>query len=286
MKSLSTQYLGENIVYEHFIFDKLPNTSFHLHDWCEIYFPVSGDIRYFIDKNVYSMKFGDLIISNKDELHRVSFLSQKVYERITIAFNPSAFIQYNTPDFDVLHCFLSRSKGENNKICLSQYNIDNIMELFIKLENLFSNPSKGTDVLIIACFVELLVVLNRAFLNSSSDNISSKIPEKLIPILDYIDANLEKELTIEVLGEIFFINKYYLSKLFKKVTGSKLHEYIVNKRIAKAKKLLCNGYNVTEAAEMTGFNNYCSFIKTFKKIVGTSPGKYGKNPLHAKNNQV
>jgi len=55
-----------------------------------------------------------------------------------------------------------------------------------------------------------------------------------------------------------------------------LHEYIIFKRVARAKKLLMEGKSVTETCHLSGFNDYSNFIRTFKRTVGISPGKYSK----------
>jgi AraC-like DNA-binding protein len=102
----------------------------------------------------------------------------------------------------------------------------------------------------------------------------SNIPEKLIPILDYINENLEGDLSLEFLEKRFYINGSYLSRLFKKSTGSTIHEYIIYKRISKAKKLLAEGSSATEAAFMCGFNDFSNFSRLFKRTVGVSLRQY------------
>lgn len=105
----------------------------------------------------------------------------------------------------------------------------------------------------------------------------TNIPERLVPILDFIGQHLSEELTLQTLEKEFFINKFYLSRLFKNSIGSNLHEYIIFKRISRAKKLLSEGLNVTETSIQCGFNDYSNFLKLFKRTVGISPGKYNKS---------
>ncbi len=252
-------------------------SDFHLHDRFEIYFFISGDVNYFIEKKMYPLKYGDLLIINDHEIHKPSFLSNNTYERITIHFNPSIPKLLGSPDFDLLHCFTCRPKGEQNKINLDSDQIKKILELFHKIENSGKSNSDGSDVLKLTYFIELLVFINRAFLSIKQEKEHPNVPEKLIPILDYIDKNPESDLSLEGLEQKFYIDRFYLSHLFKKSTGVNIHEYIILKRISQAKKLLSEGLNVTDTCQASGFNDYSNFIRIFRKTVGTSPGQFRKD---------
>jgi AraC-like DNA-binding protein len=70
---------------------------------------------------------------------------------------------------------------------------------------------------------------------------------------------------------------YYLSRLFKKVSGYTFKEYLILQRIANAKSLLVyTDYNVTQICMKSGFNNVNHFIRTFKKQEGITPYQYRK----------
>ncbi|MCX7842563.1 MAG: AraC family transcriptional regulator [Clostridia bacterium] len=256
--------------------DDIPQIQmdFHLHNLYEVYFFISGDVNYFIEKKVYNLKYGDLLVMNSHEIHKPSFLSKQPYERKLIHFDPSFIQMFAPPGFDLLHCFEKRPKGEFNKISYSKAQFTNILSLFSRLEQAKNSVSGESGLLLLTFFLEFLVELNRCFKGAQQDEVHPNIPEKLIPILDYIDENLESDLTLTSLSKRFFINGSYLSRLFKNSTGSNLHEYIVYKRISRAKTLLSSGNSVTEASLQSGFNDYSNFLKVFKKTVGMSPGQY------------
>jgi AraC-like DNA-binding protein len=96
----------------------------------------------------------------------------------------------------------------------------------------------------------------------------------LIPILDYIASHPAADLTLEALGQRFYMNPSHSSRLFKKGTGSNIREFIIYKRISQAKKLLGEGCGVTETCSRCGFNDYANFLRMFKRKVGVSPGRY------------
>lgn len=250
--------------------------EFHLHNFFEIYFFISGDVNYFIEKKVYPLKYGDLLIINNHEIHKPTFRSRSPYERIVIHFEPEVVRLLSAPDFDLLNCFIHRPIGEQNKVALSPSQTEEILRLFYKIEHLENVKPAGWKVLKLTYFLEILVLVNRAFMNVPLEEDHTNIPEKLAPLLDYIDANLETDLSLEFLENNFYLNRFYLSRLFKKSTGSSIHEYILFKRISKAKKLLSEGHSVTETCMLSGFSDYSNFIRMFKKTTGISPGQYGK----------
>lgn len=58
---------------------------------------------------------------------------------------------------------------------------------------------------------------------------------------------------------------------FKKETGYTLHNYIMQKRIFKAKKLIDEGCPITKASLLCGFTDYSNFLRAYKKIFNASP---------------
>lgn len=258
----------------------IENVEFHLHNYFEIYFFIAGDVDYFIEKWVYPLKYGDLLLMNNHEIHKPTFRSQETYERIVIHFEPELGRFFSAPEFNLLDCFLNRPRGEMNKINLSPSEIEELMKIFTRLESLAANPAAGSDTLKLSYFIEILVFINQVFLNIKPVAERSNLPEALSPVLDYIDNHLDEDLTLESLGRRFFMNPSYLSRLFKKGVGSNIHEFIIYKRISKAKKLLSEGYNVTDTCSSCGFNDYANFLRTFKRKVGVSPGKYKKGIEH------
>lgn len=91
-------------------------------------------------------------------------------------------------------------------------------------------------------------------------------------IIDYIDHHYSEELNRKVLADLVFISPDHLARLFKHETGKTLINYITDKRIEEAKKLLLNSNaTVYIIADQVGYDNYSYFSKTFKKNTSLSP---------------
>ena len=75
--------------------------------------------------------------------------------------------------------------------------------------------------------------------------------------------------------KFFYLEQKYLSKLFKNYIGQGFVEYVTNKRIEKAKKLLANtNYTISEIAEQVAYEDANYFSVVFKRNVGITPREY------------
>lgn len=269
--------IANAIDYTHKISRTPESYEFHIHDRFEIYFFISGNVKYFIEKEVYPLKYGDLLLMNSNEIHKPFFLSYSDYERIVIHFDPAIARIFSSEHFDLLKCFTDRPKGEHNRISLNAAQVSEILKMFKKIDNAAKNLYDGSEIIKLTGFIELLVYINRIFLDRQHVTEISNMPEELVPVFDYINNNLSGDLSLKALEQKFYMNRFYLSRLFKKSIGISIYEYILFRRISDAKRLLADGASVTKACQMVGFNDYSNFIRTFKKIVGVPPGQYKKN---------
>lgn len=90
-----------------------------------------------------------------------------------------------------------------------------------------------------------------------------------------VHENLAEDLTVASLAGEFYVTPNYLSRLFKRVTGEGCNEYIVRKRIEKARSLLeTTTLKAGEIAMMVGYHDMNYFSLAFKKHTGMSPIKY------------
>jgi AraC-like DNA-binding protein/mannose-6-phosphate isomerase-like protein (cupin superfamily) len=252
--------------------------SDQIHEDYEIFFLLSGRGSITVEQNIYYLKPGDLLIINNSEIHQNFSTEEKAGggECIEIHFAPDLLAPFSRT-FNLYHCFLDRLKGKQNKIVLTKLQKEKIAKLFLKIENLFVNPFYADEILKYTALIELIFYINRLFLNFSPIEERPNLPENLSKILEYIDDNIQNELSLESLEKTFYINKSYLGRLFQKNLNVSIHEYIVLQRIAKAKELLMEGYNAQDAGRLSGFNDYSNFSKMFKKVTHISPSEYLKN---------
>jgi AraC-like DNA-binding protein len=157
--------------------------------------------------------------------------------------------------------------------------INFLIQNLADLEGAIQDNSFGSDILKNSLFLQFMVKINRLFLgmdmNKNIDDIT--YDPRIENILSFINANLDMDLSIEVLSNRFFLNKYYLMHLFKKETGFTLYSYIQKKRAIRASDLLRSGISAGEVCSLCGFGDYSTFVRTFKKEFKLPPKQYYKS---------
>ncbi len=136
---------------------------------------------------------------------------------------------------------------------------------FEKIRNLFTFEKD-----ILECYSYFYKLLNKVFNNSFSIN------TPLQAVLEYIEENLsDTELSNIVLAKKICISEPYLRKCFSDTYNKSPKQYILERRIEKAKELLLeNKMTVSQIAEKTGFSCITVFSRAFKNRVGMSPSEF------------
>lgn len=124
---------------------------------------------------------------------------------------------------------------------------------------------------------EQLTILLSLLMQDAWDNkkADKKETTTLNKIKDYINENYKQELNLQTIADTFYLNKFYLSREFKKQYDITINNYIAQIRITKAKKLLrFSDKTITEIALEVGIQDPNYFARQFKKIEGMSPSEY------------
>lgn len=94
-------------------------------------------------------------------------------------------------------------------------------------------------------------------------------------IKNYIDDNYLNNISLDEISYKYFINKFYLTKLFKLNYGTTINNYIMQKKITKAKELLrFSDLNIEDISIECGIKDNNYFSRVFKQIEGITPKEY------------
>lgn len=99
--------------------------------------------------------------------------------------------------------------------------------------------------------------------------------QNLQAVKEYLDRNFHTRIRLDLLAEKFYINKFYLTRIFKEQFGESITGYLLHVRITQAKqKLRFTDKPVEEIAHECGMSDANYFSRMFKKVEGVTPGEY------------
>lgn len=278
MKDINNKvgYLNDNFKIFHIRDKKDIKFEYHHHDFSKIVILIDGDLTYYIEGKAYILKPWDILFINKNEIHKPVVNPDKYYERIVIWLNPDFMAKYAQGNNDLLKCFEIAIKNNYNLLRLNMKSIEIIKNIIKDIQSCDNSNEFGSEILKESLFIQLMVLMNRLFLNSDKNRDMEDIQyDKTIEgVLNYINSNLENDLSIDTIASKFFISKYYLMRKFKSQIGSSIHNYIIQKRLILAKSLISEGLTMSNVCSKCGFNDYSSFVRAFKKVYGVSPSNY------------
>lgn len=249
--------------------------GYHRHDVCEIFVLLNGQASFYVEHSCYELNKGDMIILSNDELHRSINRNNSEYESIGLNLSEEWIKLLSSRKTDLTKCFTDRESGEDNLLHLSVSELSFFKTNFSLIFSLQREQLLGNDLLINSYLIQILVKINLLFLQKNkSENF---MPSLVQETMKYIRFNISKPIQLNNLEKHLNYSGTYISTCFKRHTGVTLRNYIIDQRIMLAKEYLQQDYTVEESCELSGFNNYSNFIRTFTKIVGISPGKFRRS---------
>lgn len=97
---------------------------------------------------------------------------------------------------------------------------------------------------------------------------------------DYIEENLDSEITLAGLAKVSLFSPWYSYRIFKEYTSLTPADYVRRLRLSRSAMRLKNGgCHITDAAFELGFGSVDGYIRAFSREFGTTPGEYVKNPV-------
>ncbi len=99
---------------------------------------------------------------------------------------------------------------------------------------------------------------------------------RLRAVVEYIEEHLDGCPTLAQLAAVVRLNPYHFARQFKAATGLPPHQYVILRRVERAKQLLQAGTDLSlaEVALRAGFSDQSQFSRHFKRLVGVTPGQF------------
>lgn len=237
-----------------------------------------------IDGVPHTFNEGDIWITPPGTLHEL--LAPAYGERLIILFDYSLICNVKGMDslLHSLHPYALISREEYPELN---------KKLHFYLEEVsreYDNKMPFTEACIYSLMIRFFIALGRASFNASekfpgiTSNKQHEYIEKFMMVCNYIADHCTENINVDELADLAGFSKFHFARLFKQFSGISCYEYLTQKRIAHAEKLLIQpDISITEVAMRSGFNSLSTFNRIFKSAKNCTPSEYKSLNRQSKN---
>ncbi|OQA86668.1 MAG: HTH-type transcriptional activator RhaR [Lentisphaerae bacterium ADurb.Bin242] len=259
----------------------------HLHDCMEVMYVLSGNGINFVNSVSYPIIAGDLYIINQSLSHSFFAAENLVFYNLIFSFGLFSGRELQlfrkVDGFDSLfHPGGNRASPENSisKLFLPPPFSGHLKELF---DSICRETSTSYPASTLNGKAHLILLLNeicscRRELKDRKMQIPSLSGshDSLTRMLDYINRNFQKELSVDEIASVAHLSKTYVGEFFRERTGVTLVKYINTLRMEKARTMLTSepDKNISEISDACGFQDSSYFTRVFRLTTGFSPTRY------------
>ena len=100
---------------------------------------------------------------------------------------------------------------------------------------------------------------------------------RLLAVVEYIEGRLDAGVSLDELATVARLSVYHFARQFRAATGLPPYQYVIARRVERAKQLLQSGTDLSlaEVAADAGFCDQSQLTRHFKRLVGVTPGRFG-----------
>ena len=235
------------------------NVLAHWHQSLELIYLIDGQIDVITNYVRVHATPGELAVVNSSHIHELIFNKPSSFYLIivNIDFLKNFGIRIDEIEFDRL----VRS--------------ERIAALCCRIRETCTEKADGYELVAKADILALAAELFVNYSKKRSEFHEHEDTEKLNivkAIIQYLQLNYTKKLTLEEISDAVGYNKFYVSHVFKTIVGFTVMTYLNKLRVSYAKELMKNKkHTVGEACRACGFDNLSYFTRTYKKHMGVSP---------------
>ncbi|WP_257984218.1 AraC family transcriptional regulator [Neobacillus cucumis] len=261
--------------------------TFHSHEKYEIYYFHGGTCKYLISDHIYDLQKDDIIIMNGLTLHRAYPEPGIPYERSLIEFSSEWLrpILYNLNVPELLNPFNQLSntlfRGVDSEILMEIKELIRRIVL-IDVNNFYEDENSVESRLREGEISNLVVQLLFKIYEISQQQLVKIAPiesEKNTHVkrmISWMEKNFCNPTSLNCIADSLNLSKYYMSRIFKDVTGLTIMQYLMTCRLNRAKYLLeiHPEKSILEVALQSGFEDASHFSRFFRKQMKITPSDY------------
>ncbi len=257
----------------------------HKHDFAEFVYILSGNCNQLIDGVSYEVQKGDLIYIGPGETHAFAsddeVSSYDIYVRPELIYNK--LLSDQPTDLLALSLCREFSAEISNiapRVSFQGTDLLEIENLLSAMTNESAQNIPGKNTVLTGYFTVLITKFLREIRKKQMRYFDRQLQKIMPEILQYIEENYRNPLSLEGLAEKSFYNPSYFSRIFKELYGKTLTEYITEKRIGEAVKLLEDtSLSIEDVCHKIGYSDKKHFYKVFKQKMELTPGQYRRETI-------
>ena len=246
---------------------------YHWHDDIyELHIILTGSMEFVREGQKYFLQPNDVIIVSPGMGH-ATFALEPQTATLVLRFSANAFEEFLQQDYICRFNFVSDSSDRQT------VRYTHVRFYCAMLLQALAADDAYTGKIVRPTFELLLVTLFSRFESERSDIYQPKnknIPDQLIQdVIQYIDENYAKKISLEELTEQFNYNRTYISTFFKKNVGMKFYDYLTRTRFSAAVwDLTTTDLSLTKIALYNGFPDLKTFNRLFQEMFHITPAEY------------
>lgn len=247
----------------------------HTHDYYEFYFLIDGNVSISIEGKIHELTANDMIIIPPNVLHHVhNYNKNSSYQRFVFWISKEYHQSIKNISDD--YTYITNPVHMNNKYIFRIHKIafNTLVAKMIRLLEESRSDRFGKANMLDLCINDLILSINRTVYEADNAGQYKDNNDLYNNILQFIESNLDSELSLDTLADAFYMSKYYISHLFKNNLGISIHKYIIKKRLEMCKNSLLKNESISKLYKEYGFKDYTGFFRAFKKEFGLSPKEY------------
>lgn len=249
----------------------------HSHEYFQIYYILQGSLIHVTGNGTSTLTKGDAFIIPPGCTHSIQ--EQKDTLFYTFSFTKESLEPtYNS--IPLVTQFLQDLNSNGNvhaKISIKNDNLLFVEELMEKMHREFEEKQIGYSDALHTYATALLIILARYHFENAPLTIpKSSNRARIISSMEFIDANFTKQLTLDDMAKWTAMSKSEFCRQFLEFSGTTFQKYLHSARINHAATLIKKDYSISAVHTLCGYNDFSTFYRNFKKIMGCSPMQYRK----------
>lgn len=265
--------LGENtITVTWFTNHENTRSVVHSHPYFEAVLSVSGyDVVYSADGDLYRLKAGEVILFPSELYHSGKYDSGSLFsERIVVQID-GEFWKSTAQRLGL------ENAGWNHTVTVFHADAVKAWDLRGLFERMDLNAALDEEYRATAFagnLSELFMIICQIAKKGDvyTPTAANSLVEKAV---QYIQKNYtDPGLNVAELMEYTYTSRGHLSRMFRAYTAESIHSYITHLRMQHCRQAIADGRSILESCTESGFSDYSSFLKMFRKLYGMTPMMY------------